>query len=231
MRRRIAALLPVGVLLLAACSSNGGGALKNPFAKKPPFVPSPVPADFAVVVDENHDTFYARQHIQQVITAADAMSRTSYTNYRDYNDSVARRFSQETPLSASQLQAMWNEIVKNEVMDGATPWINWRSDADLYKRNTYTIQVRANGRTRSYRQTNGFSGVVRPVMLLVEAVRLPITQNAGTPVVLPHGVGGPAEPMPPGTASPAASAPAEPPAGAPMLPSIPPAATAPATAP
>ena len=75
-----------------------------------PFVATPVPADFAIVVDENHDTFYARQHIQQVITAADAMSRTTYTYYRDLNDTIGNRFSQESPLSTAQLQAMWNEV-------------------------------------------------------------------------------------------------------------------------
>src|ERR1041384_1870567 len=104
MLRRIAALVPVSLFVVAACSPSG--RLENPFVKNPPFVASPVPADFAIVVDENHDSFYTKQHIQQVITAADSMSRTSYATYRDYNDTVARRFSQETPLSASQLQAM-----------------------------------------------------------------------------------------------------------------------------
>jgi hypothetical protein len=181
MLRRIAIVLPA--LLLAACSPSG--KMENPFAKKAPFVATAVPADFVIVVDENHDTYYTRQHIQQVITAADSMSRTTYSNFRDYNNQVSRRFSQETPLSAGQLQAMWNAVRREEVMQGSSPWVNWRSDADLYKRNSYTIQIRANGRKAEYRQTNGFSGQVRPLMLLVEAVRLPITQDAGTHVVGP----------------------------------------------
>jgi hypothetical protein len=106
MLRRIA--VAVGLVMLAACSPSG--RLENPFAKKAPFVPTEVPGDFAIVVDENHDTYYARQHIQQVITAADSMSRTTYATYRDLNDSVARKFSQETPMNAQQLQAMWYQV-------------------------------------------------------------------------------------------------------------------------
>lgn len=175
MLRRISLLLPF--FLLSAC-----GDFHNPFAQKP-VVPTTVPSDFAIIVDENHDTFTNRQHIQQVITANDSMSRTTYTSYRDFNDSIANRFTQETPLSPSQVQAMWNSVCQENVMDGSSLWINWLSDADLHQRNSFIIQVRANGRTRTYRQTNGFSGRVRPLMLLVRAVRLPITQDAGTPVV------------------------------------------------
>ena len=201
--------IPVALCVLAACSS--GGELRNPFVAEKPFVASPIPADFAVVVDENHDTFYTRQHIQQVITANDTMSRTSYTTFRDYNDSVSSRFTQESPLSASQLQAMWNDVAKYNLLDRSSLWINWASEADLYKRNSFTIQIRANGRTRTYRQTNGFSGAVRPLMLLVEAVRLPMTQNAGTPVV---GEPSPA-PMGPAATAPAPTGPATSPATAP----------------
>jgi hypothetical protein len=198
MLRKVAAV--VSVLMLAACSPSG--RLENPFAKKPPFVPTPVPADFAIVVDENHDTFYAHQHIQQVITAADAMSRTTYATYRDYSGTVSRRYSQETPLNPQQLQAMWNEIQKNELMLGSTPWINWRSDADMYKRNVYTVQILANGQTKSFRETNGFPAQVRPLMVHIQAVRLPVGQNVRVPVVggEPQDVGpgepGPAVPMP-----------------------------------
>src|SRR3954469_14712808 len=181
MFRRMAFVFPVVLTALAACSSTGG--LRNPLVPEKPFVATAVPSDFAIVVDENHDTFYTRQHIQQVITAADSMSRTTYTTFRDYNDTVSGRFTQESPLSLSQVQAMWNDVERYDVLDHSNIWINWASGADLYKRNTFTIQVRANGRTRTYKQTNGFSGAVRPLMLLVEAVRLPITQNAGTPVV------------------------------------------------
>lgn len=180
MMRRFAALLAVSLVSLAGCT---GGTLQNPFAPKKPFVATAVPGDFAIVVDENHDTYVNRQHIQQVITAADAMSRTTYTTFRDYNNSVSDRFTQEIALTPSQLQDMWNDVSKNNLLEGSSLWINWRSDADIYKRNAYTIQIRANGRTRTYRQTNGFSGSVRPLMLLVEAVRLPITRDATTPVV------------------------------------------------
>ena len=89
--------IPVALCLLAACSSTGG--LRNPLVAEKPFVATPIPADFAVVVDENHDTFYTREHIQQVITANDMMSRTTYTTFRDYNDTIANRFTQESPLS------------------------------------------------------------------------------------------------------------------------------------
>ncbi|HVS73617.1 MAG TPA: hypothetical protein VHQ47_20510 [Phycisphaerae bacterium] len=181
MLRKIA--LPLALLALSACNSTGG--LKNPFVKEKPFVATPVPADFAVIVDENHDTYYSRQHIRQSITAADAMSTTTYTTRRDFNDSISNNFSQETPLSAVQLQNMWNDVSRYNLMQGSSLWINWRSDADLYKRNSYTLQIRANGHTRTYTATNGFSGNLRPLMLQVEAVRLPISQNSNTPVVTP----------------------------------------------
>ena len=176
MLRRIAVLLPL--FLVSAC-----GDFKNPLADNKPFVATAVPADFAIVVDENHDTFVNRQHIQQVLTAADAMSRTTYTTYRDFNDSISGRFTQETALSASQVQAMWNSVAERNLMDGSSLWINWLSDTDLHQRNSFIIQIRANGRTRTYRQTNGFSGPIRPLMLLVSAVRLPISRDADTPVV------------------------------------------------
>jgi hypothetical protein len=176
MLRRLALVLPL--FLLTAC-----GDFVNPFASNKPFVPTAVPDDFAIIVDENHDTFVTRQHVQQVITAKDAMSRTTYTNFRDYNDTVADSYTQTTQLSASQLQAMWNSVSEQHVMDGSALWINWLSDTDLHQRNSYIIQIRAQGRERTYRQTNGFSGRVRPLMLLVSAVRLPITQNANVPVV------------------------------------------------
>jgi hypothetical protein len=166
-----------------------------------------VPGDFAIVVDENHDTYYARQHIQQVITAADSMSRTTYATYRDYNDTVARKFSQETPLNQQQLQAMWNEVQQKELMLGSTPWINWRSDADMYKRNVYTVQVRANGKTKTFRETNGFPGQTRALMVLIQAVRLPVGQNVGVPVVGGEREAAPIGPVPAMTA-PAATGPA-----------------------
>ncbi|HVX86770.1 MAG TPA: hypothetical protein VH253_18455 [Phycisphaerae bacterium] len=175
--------LPLTLLALAACNSTGG--LKVPFEKEKPFVATPVPADFAIVVDENHDTYYDRQHIRQAIAATDAMSTTTYTTRRDYNDSISNNFSQETPLSPVQLQNMWNDVARYNLMKGSSLWINWRSNADLYKRNSYTLQIRANGQTRTYSATNGFSGNLRPLMLQVQAVRLPISQNSNTPVITP----------------------------------------------
>ena len=66
MLRRIAVLLPL--VLFTACND-----MQNPFAPKKPFVATAVPEDFAIVVDENHLTFVNRQHVQQVITAADGL--------------------------------------------------------------------------------------------------------------------------------------------------------------
>ena len=86
----IALFLPV---LLSAC-----GDFQNPFVKRPPFVPTAVPDDFTIIVDENHDTFTTRQHVQQIITAKTAMSHTTYTIYRDFNNSIANSFTQDTPL-------------------------------------------------------------------------------------------------------------------------------------
>jgi hypothetical protein len=175
-------LLPL--LTLAACSSSHSD-FHNPFEKEKPFVATVVPADFAVVIDENHDTFYARQHIRQVITAADAMSTTTYTTRRDYNNTVSNEFSQETPLSPVQLQNMWNDVSRYNLLVGSRIWINWLSDTDLYRRNTYTVQLRANGSMRSYRFTNGAPGALRPLLLQTAAVRLPITQDSKTPVITP----------------------------------------------
>jgi len=168
----------LGLVLLAGC-----GNFHNPFEAQRPFVPSAVPDDLVIIVDENHDTFVNREHLQQVITAKDSMSRTTHTVYRDYNNSVADQFTQPTPLSPAQLQDMWNAVCKENVMEGSSLWINFLSDTDLHQRNSFIIQVRANGRERTYKQTNGFSGRVRPLMLLVSAVRLPMSQNASTPVV------------------------------------------------
>ena len=78
---------------------------------------------------------------------------------------------------------MWNDVQRDDLLSGSHLWMNWLSDSDLYKRNTYTVQIRANGRTRSYRATQSFAPALRPLMLQVNAVRLPITQNSRTPVV------------------------------------------------
>jgi hypothetical protein len=175
MLRRITLLLPF--ILLSGCTAQ-----QNPFAAKP-FQPTAVPADFAIVVDENHLSFVNRQHIQQVITAADGISRVTYTRFRDPDGAVTDRFTQESPLTPSQLQAMWNEVCQQNLLGHAASGVNWLSGADLYQENTNTIQIRADGRTSNYRRTNGFPASTRPLMLLAEAVRLPISQGANTPVV------------------------------------------------
>jgi hypothetical protein len=180
MLRKTSLVLPL--LLLAACSASHSD-FHNPFEKQKPFIATAVPADFAIVIDENHDTFYARQHIRQIITAGDAMSTTTYTTRRDYNNTISNQFSQETPLSPVQLQNMWNDVSRNNLLTGSRIWINWLSDADLYRRNTYTVQLRANGEMRSYSFTNGSPGALRPLLLQTDAVRLPITQDSKTPVV------------------------------------------------
>ncbi|HUO06696.1 MAG TPA: hypothetical protein VM008_00020 [Phycisphaerae bacterium] len=164
--------LLLSLAFLTACAS-----------KEKPFIATAVPADFSIVVDENHDTYYARQHIQQVISASDSMSRTTYTTFRDYNNTVSDQFSQETPLSDVQLQNMWNDVQRDNLLAGSQIWINWLSDSDLYKHNRYTVQIRANGKIRSYRSTNSFAAALRPLILQANAVRLPITQNSRTPVV------------------------------------------------
>ncbi len=201
MLRRHAFLLLAPALLIAGCSRSGGP--RNPFVEEPPFTPTSVPADFAIVVDENHDTFVTRQHLQQVITAADSQSRTTYTQYRDYNNGISDQFTEQVPLSPSQMQAMWNDASRYDLLNGSTVWINWLAGADLYKRNSYTIQLRANGQTRTFRTTNGFSGPVRQLMFQLQSIRLPISQNANTPVVTAP----PVAPAPVATA-PAATAPA-----------------------
>jgi hypothetical protein len=111
------------------------------------------------------------------------MSTTTYTTRRDYNNTISNQFSQETPLSPVQLQNMWNDVSRNNLLTGSRIWINWLSDADLYRRNTYTVQLRANGEMRSYSFTNGSPGALRPLLLQTDAVRLPITQDSKTPVV------------------------------------------------
>ena len=184
--------LAVSLLTVAGCTYEGD--FKNPFERVPPFVATPVPSDLEIVVDENHDTYYARQHIQQVITTNDSMSRTTYTMYRDYNNVVSNKFSQETPLSAVQLQNIWNDISRGRLLEKSRLWVNWLSDSDLYKRDMFTIQIRADGRSATYRQPQGFSGVVRPVMLQLEALRLPMTQDSQTPVLGGSSVAPQAEP-------------------------------------
>jgi hypothetical protein len=178
MIRRIAVFLPL--IVLSAC-----GDLRNPFAREKPFLPSPVPSDFAVVVDENQLTYVNRNHIQQVITAADAKSRTTYTTYRDFGNNVTNQFTQEASLTPGQLQAMWNAVASKNLMEAAPFWINWLSDTDLHLSNSLVVQIQANGQSRTYQEVNGTPPSLQPLMLLVSQMRLPTTQGSNTPVVTP----------------------------------------------
>ncbi len=178
MTRRIALLLPF--ILLSAC-----GDLRNPFVKEEPFLPSPVPADFALIIDENHLTYVNRNHIQQVITAADGKSRTTYTTYRDFGDRITEQFTQETTLTPGQIQAMWNSVASNSLMESEPLWINWLSDTDLHLRNSLVLQIHADGKSRTYQEVNGTPYSLQQLMLLVTQVRLPTTQGSNTPVVAP----------------------------------------------
>ncbi len=178
MIRRIAVFLPM--ILLSAC-----GDLRNPFAKEKPFLPSAVPPDFALVIDENHLTYVNRNHIQQVITAADGKSRTTYTTYRDFYNTVTEQFTQETTLTPGQIQAMWNAVASNKLMESVPLWINWLSDTDLHLRNSLVVQIHADGKSRTYQEVNGTPASLQSLMLLVTQVRLPTTQGSNTPVVVP----------------------------------------------
>src|SRR5438046_1101801 len=111
--RALATVVALSLSLAACTSSNDWGGMTNPLNNPSTFAATSVPADFAIVVDESHNTFETRQIIQQVITAADGLSRNTYTTYRDFNNSVADSFSRESPLTPPQLQAMWNEVSQN----------------------------------------------------------------------------------------------------------------------
>jgi hypothetical protein len=164
MVRRLSML--VGLMMLAGC----GGV--NPFAKEEAFTPTAVPGDFAIVVDENHLTYYNRQHIQQVITAADAKSRTTYTTYRDFGNTVTERYTQERTVTPEQVQEMWNVVANNELLEKTPLWVNWLSDTDLHQRNSFVVKIQAGGRTRTYQEVDSVPDNVRPLMLLVSKVRL-----------------------------------------------------------
>jgi hypothetical protein len=178
MIRRIAVFLPL--ILLSAC-----GDLRNPFAKEKPFLPTAVPPDFALVIAENHLTYVNRNQIQQVITAADGKSRTTYSTYRDFGDRITEQFTQDTTLTPGQIQAMWNAVASNNLMEDEPLWINWLSDTDLHLRNSLVLQIHANGKSRTYQEVNGTPYSLQSLMLLVNQVRLPTTQGSNTPVVAP----------------------------------------------
>ncbi len=169
----VAGLALIGLAALASC-----GEIRNPFAREEPFVATPVPKDFAIVIEETQDTYYAREDIRQVVSASDMMSRTTYRTYRDFNNGVAERYTLEYPVSATQLQNMWNEVQRYKLMEGATTWYYWQTNADNYRREEHAMQIRANGQVIVYRQLNHWGYKLRDLALQVEAVRLPMMQGS-----------------------------------------------------
>jgi len=203
----IASLALAGLVGLASC-----GEVRNPFAKEEPFVATAVPPDFAIVVEETQDTYYSREDIRQVLSSTDMMSRTTYRTYRDFNNGIGDKFTLEYPVSATQLQNMWNEVQRYKLMEGASTWYYWQTNPDNYRRNERAMQIRANGQMIVYRQLNHWGYKLRDLALQVEAVRLPMMQSG------------------PGTSHIEAKPSSLPPIVPPTQPSAPP-ATAPATQP
>jgi hypothetical protein len=117
-----------------------------------------------------------------VLAAKDLMSVSRYISYRDYNNTINNQFDIKQPLLPEQLQAMWNEVAKNDLLTGGTPWMNWRSEADLYRLNLNQIQIVANGRVKTYTAANGYPPKMRTLIRLAESVRLKSGQ-IGAPVV------------------------------------------------
>jgi hypothetical protein len=174
----------ISILAISAIFAAAGcGEVRDPLTKEKPYVATPVPADFAIQMDESADTYYARQDIQQRITTADLMSRTTYTTHRDYNDTIARQFTQDHPLNQGQLQAMWNEVVKYNLMSGGKAWYYWMTNADNYRRSERVMQIRADGKVVEFKLLNHWGYKLRDLALLVEAVRLPVADGSGTQVV------------------------------------------------
>jgi hypothetical protein len=167
-------LAALALLALASCDTV------TPLHKKQPVLPSAFPADFAIVIDENYDTYYTRTHIEQIISAKDLLSRTTYTQLRDLNNTVSNQYSQDHPLNAAQVQAMWDQVQAQELMKGAWTWTYFYTDSDFYKWDAKILQIRANGQLKSYKQINHWDGALRELSLLVQSVRLPITGGGGT---------------------------------------------------
>ncbi len=230
---RLAAICTV--LMLATAMGGCGGVVSNPFAGKQ-FVATPYPHDFAIVIDTNSDSYFARTRVHQVIRASVMKSTTVYTNYSDYNNSVTSRYRTVTPLTRMQLQAMWNAVRKAHLLRGAFTWSYWHSRIDRYQRNSMTLQIRASGREKSYYQLNHWDNNKLPLVLLCESVDLPIGQDvhpllppAAAPKMLKPPVGPVAKPVDPGMARPMSKAAATLPATATSQPSVPAPQTAPET--
>lgn len=166
-------LMVSGTWSLAGC----GAVTSNPFAKRVPLVVTPYPADLSIVIDRNTDTYFSRQHVHQVISARDMMSRTTYTTFADYKNHIASVDHVDTPLTRDQLQAMWNEITRHKLLNNAFTWHYWNSPVDNYQRNAMTLQIRANGKTQVYHQYDHWDNNKLGLVLLCESVDLPIGQN------------------------------------------------------
>ncbi len=164
------------VLTMVTALSGCGGVVSNPFASRQ-FIATPYPHDFAIVIDTNSDSYFARTRVHQVIRASVMKSTTTYTNYSDYNNSVTSRYRRVTPLTRSQLQAMWNAVRQAHLLRGAFTWTYWHSRIDRYQRKSMTLQIRAGGREKSYYQLNHWDNNKLTLVLLCESVDLPIGQN------------------------------------------------------
>lgn len=177
-----AMLLTATVALgLAGC----GGVMNNPFASKTVFMVTPYPHDLMIVVDRNTDTYFSRQHVHQVISASDMMSRTTYTTFADYHNHIASVDHVDTPLTHDQLQAMWNAITRHHLLNNAFTWHYWNSPVDNYQRNAMTLQIRAGGKTQVYHQYDHWDNNKLELVLLCESVDLPIGQNVKPVMPLP----------------------------------------------
>jgi hypothetical protein len=201
MNRPFGIIALLGVLAVAGLAGCAG--MKNPFAEEKPFVPTAVPDDFAIIVEKDFSTYYSRQHMQQVITQQDLTSRAKYWSFRDYNNTVSSSFENNQPLLAEQTQAMWNEVEKNNLLVGGTLWLNSLSEADKYRLNVNTIQIRANGKVKTYSTANGYPTPMRGLIAQVDAIRLkmpgaevvgkePATAPATTKMSVEDAVGKPA---------------------------------------
>ncbi len=168
------AVLAGALTMLAGCSH---GNLSNPFASKP-FVPTRYPRDFAVVIDQDRATYFARQEIHQTVSAADMLSRTTYTTFSDYKNTVASHYTTVTPVTRNQLQNMWNEVRRHHLLRGAFTWYYWKSSSNRFHQDRMTMQIRANGRERVYHQLNHWDSNKAGLALDCQAVRFAVTQNA-----------------------------------------------------
>ncbi len=217
MWRTLTSVVMVGAgLLVAGCQKH-----------EAPFVPQAVPSDFSILLEERSDSYFVRQEIRQEITASDMMSHTNFTHFRESDNSVARKFPYDAPLNARQLQAMWDEVVKNNLMEGSKTLLYFHTASDNYKREYHYLTIRVGGQAKQYEIGANIQRTVRPLVLLAEAARLPTGQGVTpeligtTQVVSPNAGEGP---VPPPTSE------ATMPAPSPELPTTEP-TTAPATVP